>query len=277
MKRTTFALLLAVCVVLPARAEDEPPAFLGVSVAPVNEETRALHDLPADLTEGAVLLEVHPGSPAEKAGFRPGDVILHFDGKTIRTTDELVAGVRARRPGNAVTYVLRRGTGKMEGSLELGTRPATEEAGEAPAPQATPQPRRPLVIPLDVVRLAPFRPDTRMPRFLDLVIPRDVVRLAPPTGQMHLRLVRVQEQLAEFHARLAAQRAGTGWEDRIASEENALQAAVQAGDHAQAARRQVRLELLRELAGSGAAAPQDRIARMEAKLDAILEQLAQRR
>ncbi len=253
MKRAMFAMLLAVCVLAPADAGDDAPAFLGVSLVPVNEETRALHDLPAEVTEGAVVLEVHPGSPAERAGFKAGDVIVQFDGRTIRTTEELVQGVRARRSGNAVTFVLRRGTGKVEGLLELGTRPATDEAGEAPAPQATPQPHR------------------------LLVVPRDVDRLAPTSRQLHLRLERIQKELAEFHARLAEQRAGTGWEGRIAGEEKALQAAVQAGDHAQAARRQVRLELLRELAGGGAAAPQDRIARMEAKLDAILEQLARRR
>lgn len=34
--------------------------------------------------------QVTPGSPGERAGFRPGDVVSEFDGKTVETVKEVL-------------------------------------------------------------------------------------------------------------------------------------------------------------------------------------------
>jgi S1-C subfamily serine protease len=57
---------------------------------------------------GALVTRVEPGSPAERAGLRVGDVVIEIDGDAIRSFDELVAQIRARTPGDKVELTVRR-------------------------------------------------------------------------------------------------------------------------------------------------------------------------
>lgn len=54
---------------------------------------------------------VTPGGPAERAGIRPGDVILAINGRPVTERDELIVAIRARAPGDAVTLTVRSGDG----------------------------------------------------------------------------------------------------------------------------------------------------------------------
>ncbi len=51
---------------------------------------------------GAVVLNVAPGGPAARAGIEPGDVIVAYSGKPIRSREELVAMVTATKPATTV-------------------------------------------------------------------------------------------------------------------------------------------------------------------------------
>jgi len=57
----------------------------------------------------ARVIEVRPGSPAERAGIRPGDDIVRVDGEPISTPDELTKKIAETKPGEARTLVLSRG------------------------------------------------------------------------------------------------------------------------------------------------------------------------
>jgi len=50
------------------------------------------------------------GGPADKAGLRPGDVIITFDGRPITGPDEFVVAIRAKSVGDQVVMTVRRGT-----------------------------------------------------------------------------------------------------------------------------------------------------------------------
>lgn len=61
-------------------------------------------------TQGAVITDVTKGSPAEEAGLKPGDVIVKFDGKAIRTAEETLSRIRGKKAGEvAELTVLRKG------------------------------------------------------------------------------------------------------------------------------------------------------------------------
>lgn len=55
-------------------------------------------------SEGAVTA----GGPADRAGVRPGDVILRFQDRVVSTPDELIVAVRAGDVGDQVTLQIRR-------------------------------------------------------------------------------------------------------------------------------------------------------------------------
>jgi serine protease Do len=52
--------------------------------------------------EGAVVAGVERGSPAQRAGLRPGDVIVRVDGRRLSNAAQVRAIISSRRPGSAV-------------------------------------------------------------------------------------------------------------------------------------------------------------------------------
>jgi putative serine protease PepD len=50
------------------------------------------------------------GGPADKAGLKPGDVILKFAGRVVTDPDEFVVAIRAKSAGDEVELTVRRGT-----------------------------------------------------------------------------------------------------------------------------------------------------------------------
>jgi serine protease Do len=59
---------------------------------------------------GALVSSVAPGGPADKAGVKPGDVILEYNGKKVSNTTDLQKMVSATRPGApAALKIVRNG------------------------------------------------------------------------------------------------------------------------------------------------------------------------
>jgi serine protease Do len=73
---------------------------------------------PADLTpglknqigysgnQGLAVVEVVPGSPADKAGMEPGDVILSADGKTFDKASDLRTYIGSKKPGDIIRFTV---------------------------------------------------------------------------------------------------------------------------------------------------------------------------
>ncbi len=58
--------------------------------------------------DGVKVTQIAPGSPAEKAGLKEGDLIESVDGKSVASREELAAAIAAKKPGDAVTLRIDR-------------------------------------------------------------------------------------------------------------------------------------------------------------------------
>ncbi len=80
--------------------------------------------------EGALILDVTPGSAAAKAGLRPtvrdqsgqvilGDLITAVDGAPVKSNDDLRALLEKHRPGDTVTITVQRDEGEAKVAVKL--------------------------------------------------------------------------------------------------------------------------------------------------------------
>ncbi len=93
--------------------------FLGVSLETLTSQLRSQYNFVP--TQGAVVLQVTSGSPAEAAGLQQGDVITSFDGKPVTSADQVATAVQGDKPGKSVKIGLYRGQAQMSVTATLGS------------------------------------------------------------------------------------------------------------------------------------------------------------
>jgi len=106
--------------------------WLGVRIQGLNEELAKTYGLKE--AKGAVISEVTPGSPAEKAGLKAEDVIVAADGRAIRDNGDLSRYIASQSPGKTVKLDVMRNAQEKSFSVSLGTfQEETAEEGSAGA------------------------------------------------------------------------------------------------------------------------------------------------
>jgi serine protease Do len=80
----------------------------GLSIGPLGAGARKRYDVPSSVTSGVIVLEVQPGSPAAKAGLRPGDVVVEVERHAVSTPKEF-SQLRAKAGKQMLLRVVRRG------------------------------------------------------------------------------------------------------------------------------------------------------------------------
>jgi len=114
-------------------------AYLGVQMQGVTKQLAEDLNLGAD--HGALVVEVTPDSPADKAGLRGGrtqtadglaiggDLIVGIDGKEMQDEEDVANAVASHQPGDKVEVEYHRGNDKKTVTVELTKRPDSADAG----------------------------------------------------------------------------------------------------------------------------------------------------
>jgi predicted metalloprotease with PDZ domain len=109
-------------------------AFLGVQARPLTPQLRSQRGIEAE--EGVLVTEVVPGSPAEQAGLRAGDVISRVNNEEINSPEDLRRAVRQAGVGRRLRMEIQRGnqerqvTARLEGSPVEFSMPGQRSYGQ---------------------------------------------------------------------------------------------------------------------------------------------------
>jgi putative serine protease PepD len=101
-------------------AKPDETAFLGVESQTLTPDIADQFNF--DIERGAIIARVTPQSPAEQAGLRRGDVVLRFGDEEIDSAADLIAAVRAHKPGDKVEITYRRGDDEKKATVTLASR-----------------------------------------------------------------------------------------------------------------------------------------------------------
>lgn len=84
-------------------------AFLGIEYRDIDEQLARQFGLPVQ--QGVIVAAVGRGTPADRAGIRPGDIITQIGNTEVTQGGDLRRALRARQPGDRVEIELRRRDG----------------------------------------------------------------------------------------------------------------------------------------------------------------------
>jgi len=97
---------------------DVERGYLGVKIIDLNDDLGEYFKVKDG--GGVLITEVLEDSPAEDAGLLAGDVVLEFDGKTVKSTDKFRKYVAEADPGEDVALVVKRKGRKKTVEVEIG-------------------------------------------------------------------------------------------------------------------------------------------------------------
>jgi serine protease Do len=95
--------------------------WLGVQIQPVTEALARSYHLKE--AKGALIADVTEGSPADKAGLRPDDVVIGVDGRDVRDNSDLTSYISSRAPDSTVHLKILRSGVEKDFAVTLGTFP----------------------------------------------------------------------------------------------------------------------------------------------------------
>jgi serine protease Do len=135
--------------------------YIGVALKEVDPDLQRSLNLGS--ARGALVQDVTEGSPGERAGLRPYDLITAVDGRAVSTNDELIRRISSMSPGSPVRVDLVRDGRPVALTVKLAERPGPvrpRKAGPAQPSSNTAPAEQPLGLSVrdldrdDVARLA---------------------------------------------------------------------------------------------------------------------------
>ncbi len=103
-------------------AEDEI-GYMGITMQEIPDQVVQMYNMP----QGVFVYEVEPGSAAEAAGIKKGDVVVKLDGQRVTTSTDLQNAMQYYKAGETITITVKRAAaGEYESidlEITLGSRP----------------------------------------------------------------------------------------------------------------------------------------------------------
>jgi serine protease Do len=133
--------------------------YMGATIQPVTPEIAASLGIPGK--KGALVAELVPGQPADKAGVKPGDVVQALNGKSVADASELTRLVAQTKPGDMMHLTILRAGKTITVDIRAGVRPSetalkrSSEGGsdQGPGEPEGKQAERPVALGLSLGRL----------------------------------------------------------------------------------------------------------------------------
>jgi serine protease Do len=159
--------------------------YLGAQVTGLDESLARQFKVP-DMT-GVLVNDVTPGSPADKAGLKAGDVIRTIDGRPVDSKDRFTFEIASRPPEAVISLGFLRDGRPRTVKVALAARPSRSRRGEsAPAVRTgtlagitvedlTPETRRELRLPADLRGVVITALDTSCAAAQEGLQPGDVI------------------------------------------------------------------------------------------------------
>lgn len=189
-----------VVAVLPQLREHGTVArgYIGVGLRTVTPTLRRALRLAPE--EGALVEDVTPDTPAERAGLRPYDVVVGADGQVVRSDEDLTRHVSSRQPGTLTSLEVWRDGEMKRVFVKLRDRPLPRSVSRRtpadPDLHTVTQPQSPLGL-----RVRDLDEDTATRLNIPDTIRGVLVSDVDPTGPARLALVRTNQIILEVNRR----------------------------------------------------------------------------
>jgi serine protease Do len=129
----TVKLVVADLEKSPGTRQGTGVGYIGVLLAPLTPEARVqLNDYKG---QGVLVAQVTGGSPADDAGINAGDVIQRISGKEVTKVEDVIAAIKATKPGQSLSFNIWSAGVKKLVTIKVQERPA---ALNLPQPEETP-------------------------------------------------------------------------------------------------------------------------------------------
>jgi len=99
-----------------------PAGFIGVGIQEIAGDRAKVLKLPEEA--GVEVTHVDPNSPADKAGLKPGDAVVQYNGQRVEGIAQFSRMVRETPPGREVKLHIYRNGSPQTVTVQTGTRPA---------------------------------------------------------------------------------------------------------------------------------------------------------
>ena len=103
-------------------------AYIGLTMQTVNAQNSFRNNLSVD--QGAYVVEVASGGPAEAAGIQQGDVITRIGDDAISSADAAILAVRSHEIGDTVEVTVMRGSQELTFDVTLGSDESLQQEQE---------------------------------------------------------------------------------------------------------------------------------------------------